>query len=87
MGSQAFFMVVLAKVQDGELYVDLRTAGFTPGHVIDCPHCDCSYRVFYGPDDLPESVMVTATRLQSLDQTVEQAHPDHRESRLRVTQS
>jgi hypothetical protein len=77
-------MSVLAKLQDGDFYPDLESEGFVPGPVISCSKCDCEYRVFYGPDETPASVVMEAGEIPSLDEAVEPTHPQHGENRIRI---
>jgi hypothetical protein len=77
-------MPVLAKLQEGDFYPDLESEGFVPGPVIACSKCDCEYRVFYGPDETPASVVMEAADIPSLDEAAAQAHPQHGQKRLRV---
>jgi hypothetical protein len=77
-------MPVLAKLQEGDFHPDLESEGFVPGPVITCSKCDCEYRVFYGSDETPASVVMEAADIPSLDEAVERTHPQHGENRIRV---
>ena len=77
-------MVVLAKLQDGDFYPDLLTEGLVSGPVVTCSKCGCEYRVFYGPDETPASVVMEGVAIPSLDKAVEQSHPQHGQNRIRV---
>jgi hypothetical protein len=77
-------MPVLAKLQEGDFYPDLESEGFVAGPVITCSKCDCEYRIFYGPDETSASVVMEAADIPSLDETVDQAHPQHGQKRIRV---
>ena len=77
-------MVVLAKLQDGDFYPDLLSEGFVSGPVVACSKCGCEYRVFYGSDETPASVVMEGGDVPSLDKAVEQSHPQHGQNRIRV---
>ena len=70
-------MVVLAKLQDGDFYPGLLSEGFLSGPVVTCSKCGCEYRVFYGSDETPASVVMEGGDIPSLDKAVEQSHPQH----------
>jgi hypothetical protein len=77
-------MVVLAKLQDGDFYPDLLSEGFVSGPVVACSKCGCEYRVFYGSDEIPASVVMEGGDIPSLNKAVEQSHPQHGQNRIRV---
>ena len=77
-------MPVLAKLQEGDFYPDLLSDGFAPGPVITCSKCACEYRVFYGSDETPASVVMESADIPSLDEAVERSHPQHGQNRIRV---
>jgi hypothetical protein len=77
-------MVVLAKLQDGDFYPDLFGEGLVSGPVVTCSKCSCEYRVFYGSDETPASVVMEGADIPSLDKAVEQSHPQHGQNRIRV---
>jgi hypothetical protein len=77
-------MAVLAKIRDGDFYPDLLSEGFASGPLIPCRKCDCEYRVFYGPDEMPASVAMESEGIPSFDEAVVQSHPQHTKKRIRV---
>ena len=77
-------MAVLAKMQDGDFYPDLFREGSVSGPAVTCSKCGCEYRVFYGPDETPASVVMESADIPSLDKAVERTHPQHGQNRIRV---
>ena len=39
--------VIAAKIRTGDMFIALRAEGFISAHVVRCPGCECSYRIFY----------------------------------------
>lgn len=70
-------MTVLAKVSPEDAYVDLTSQGFTFGHSVPCPHCECHYRVLYEPERETPSVEAASFLAPSLEDLVANSHPEH----------
>lgn len=71
--------VVAAKIRPGEMYVALRTEGFISAHVVRCPGCECSYRVFYRYPEAGPSARERQTRAVFFGTRIGRSHPDHSE--------
>ena len=71
--------VVAAKIRTGEMFVALRAEGFISAHVVRCPGCDCSYRVFYRYPEAGPSAREKQTRAVSFGTRIAKSHPSHTE--------
>lgn len=63
--------IVAAKVSRLEAYNYLQSEGFTMGHAVKCPQCDCAYRMFYKPE---ASIMEQSLLHQPFIEVIEQSH-------------
>ena len=71
--------VVAAKVRAGEMFVALRAEGFISAHVVRCPGCECTYRVFYRYPETGPSARERQTRAAFFGTRIAKSHPDHTE--------
>ena len=69
--------IVAAKVDEGEAYGDLVTAGFASGYTFKCHACDVAYRLFYRSFGGDPSVKERAADVTSFESCVENSHPAH----------
>src|SRR5947199_10703155 len=71
--------VVAAKIRAGEMFIGLRSEGFISAHVVRCPGCECSYRIFYRYPEAGPSARERQTRAVSFGTRIAKSHPDHTE--------
>jgi hypothetical protein len=71
--------VVAAKIRTGEMFVALRAGGFISAHVVRCPGCECSYRIFYRYPEAGPSARERQTRAVSFGTRIAKSHPNHTE--------
>jgi len=71
--------VVAAKSREADMFIDLRTEGFISAHVVQCPHCTCSYRIFYRYPQGGPSPEEQQTRAVSFATRIGNSHPAHSE--------
>ena len=71
--------VVAAKIRMGEMFISLRAEGFISAHVVRCPGCECSYRIFYRYPNAGPSARERQTRAVSFATRIAKSHPDHAE--------
>jgi hypothetical protein len=67
------------KVRESGLYADLENQGYTSGHVVKCPHCDCDYRMFYNPG---VSIMEQSLLFQPFEDAIERSHATGRSEQI-----
>lgn len=71
--------VVAAKIRTGEMFVALRAEGFISAHVVRCPGCECSYRIFYRYPEAGPSARERQTRAVFFGTRIAKSHPNHTE--------
>jgi hypothetical protein len=71
--------VVGAKIRTGEMFVGLRAEGFISAHVVRCPGCECSYRIFYRSPQAGPSARERQTTAVFFGTRIAKSHPDHKE--------
>ena len=71
--------VVAAKIRESDMFVDLRNEGFISAHVVQCPLCTCSYRIFYRYPQGGPSQDEQETRAVSFAARIGNSHPEHSE--------
>lgn len=71
--------VVAAKIRTGEMFIALRAEGFISAHVVRCPGCECSYRIFYRHPQAGPSARERQTRAVFFGTRIAKSHPDHTE--------
>jgi hypothetical protein len=76
---QANANVVAAKVRESDMFVDLRNEGFISAHVVQCPQCKCSYRIFYRYPARGPTVQEQETRAGVFASRIGKSHPEHSE--------
>jgi hypothetical protein len=76
--------VVAAKVRIGEMFIALRAEGFISAHVVRCPGCECSYRIFYRYPEAGPSARERQTRAVFFGTRIAKSHPDHIEELIQA---
>lgn len=76
--------VVAAKIRTGEMFLSLRAEGFISAHVVRCPGCECSYRIFYRYPQAGPSARERQTRAVFFGTRIAQSHPEHVEELIEV---
>ena len=76
--------VVAAKVRTGEMFIALRADGFISAHVVRCPGCECSYRIFYRYPEAGPSARERQTRAVFFGTRIAKSHPDHIEELIQA---
>lgn len=76
--------VVAAKVRTGEMFIALRAEGFISAHVVRCPGCECSYRIFYRYPEAGPSARERQTRAVFFGTRIAKSHPDHIEELIQA---
>jgi hypothetical protein len=71
--------VVAAKIRESDMFIELRNEGFISAHVVPCPHCTCSYRIFYRYPQAGPSPQEQETRAVSFAMRIGKSHPGHSE--------
>jgi len=71
--------VVGAKIRESDMFLDLRNEGFISAHVVPCPHCECSYRIFYRYPKGGPSSDEQKMRAVSFAARIGTSHPEHSE--------
>ena len=71
--------VVAAKIRTGEMFIALRAEGFISAHVVRCPGCECSYRIFYRYPQAGPSARERQTRAVLFGTRIAKSHPNHAE--------
>jgi len=71
--------VVAAKIRTGEMFLALRAEGFMSAHVVRCPGCECSYRIFYRYPEAGPSPREQQARSVSFGTRIARSHPHHTE--------
>jgi len=71
--------VVAAKIRESDMFIDLRTEGFISAHVVQCPQCTCSYRIFYRYPNGGPSPEEQETRAIFFAVHIGKSHPGHSE--------
>jgi len=71
--------VVAAKIRESDMFIELRNEGFISAHVVPCPHCTCSYRIFYRYPQAGPSPQEQETRAVSFAMRIGKSHPGHPE--------
>jgi len=71
--------VVAAKIHTGEMFISLRAEGYISAHVVRCPGCECSYRVFYRYPNAGPSARERQTRATFFGTRIARSHPGHTE--------
>ena len=69
--------VVAAKIRLGEMLITLRSEGFISAHVVRCPGCECSYRIFYRYPEAGPSARERQVRAVFFATRIAKSHPDH----------
>ena len=77
--------VVAAKIRLGEMFIGLREQGFISAHVVRCPGCECSYRIFYRYPDAGPSARERKTRAVSFGTRIAKSHPEHIEELIEAS--
>lgn len=76
--------VVAAKIRTGEMFAALRAEGFISAHVVRCPGCECSYRIFYRYPEAGPSARERQTRAVFFGTRIAKSHPNHTEELIEV---
>jgi hypothetical protein len=78
--------VVAAKIRLGEMFINLRAQGFISAHVVRCPGCECSYRIFYRYPEGGPSARERQTRAVFFGTRIAKSHPDHTEELIETSE-
>jgi len=71
--------VVRAKIRTGEMFIALQSEGFISAHVVRCPGCECSYRIFYRYPQAGPSARERQMRAVFFGTRIAKSHPNHAE--------
>lgn len=78
--------VVAAKIRVGEMFTGLREQGFISAHVVRCPGCECSYRIFYRYPEAGPSARERQMRAVFFGTRIAKSHPDHTEELIEANE-